>query len=328
MGRQSIRSGSRERSPFGVRVARWVAWASFVLAGVSAGVLVGVLGMAGAVAAEPSSGASGAAGASEGATKSTKRTLLIATTTSVHESGLLHAILPEFTKQSGLRLQIVAVGSGAAIEMGRKGDADVVIAHAPAAEEALVKEGIARTRTSFMENYFVLVGPKEDPAGVAAAATPEEAFGRIGRLRPAFVSRADESGTHTKERALFSAAGLDPEARWPGYHRTGSGMGPSLQVAGEKRAYILSDIGTFLAFRDRIGLVVLSKPAPSLRNVYSVLQLDATRFARPIESEGAAALEAFLLSPEVQRRIGEFGREKFGESLFVPLRPGQGKGTR
>lgn len=257
-------------------------------------------------------------GAEPGAAEA-KRKLLIATTTSLQESGLFDAILPAFSNQSGYSLQIVAVGSGAAIEMGRKGDADVVIAHSPAAEEALVAEGIARSRTAIMENHFVLVGPPEDPAGVARTKTPEEAFGRIFRLRPPFVSRADESGTHAKEKALFTAAGADPAARWPGYLQTGSGMGPSLQVAGEKRAYILSDLGTHLAFRERTGLVVLSKKSPSLRNVYSILQLDSTRFERPIEIEGAKALERYLLSPAVQEKIAAFGRDRFGESLFTPL---------
>jgi tungstate transport system substrate-binding protein len=253
------------------------------------------------------------------ASAAAKRTLLIATTTSLQESGLLDALLPAFADQSGYSIRIIAVGSGAALEMGRKGDVDVVLAHSPAGEEALVKEGAARSRTPIMENYFVIAGPKEDPAGVANAKSPEDAFARIYRLRPPFVSRADESGTHAKEKALFTAAGADPATRWPGYVQTGSGMGQSLQVAGEKRAYILSDIGTFLAFKDRIGLVVLSKRAESLRNVYSILQLDPTRFERPIEIEGAKALERYLLSPETQARIRDFGVDRFGESLFMPL---------
>lgn len=248
-----------------------------------------------------------------------KRSLLIATTTSLQESGLLDALLPGFADESGYSIRVVAVGSGAALEMGRKGDADVVLAHSPAAEEALLKDGVVRSRTPIMENHFVLVGPKEDPAGVGKAKSPEDAFARIYRLRPPFVSRADESGTHVKEKALFQAAGGDPAVRWPGFVQTGSGMGAALQVAGEKRAYILSDIGTFLAFRDRIDLVVLSKPAPALRNVYSILQLDPTRFERPIEIEGAKALERYLLSPAVQKQIRDFGVDRFGESLFVPL---------
>lgn len=248
------------------------------------------------------------------------RSLLLATTTSVQESGLLDALLPGFTKSSGYGVRVIAVGSGAAIEMARKGDADVVIAHSPEAEEALVRDGFATSRTSFMENYFVLVGPKSDPAGIAAAESPEAALGRIFRSRAPFVSRADQSGTHVREQALVKAAGLDPKAPWPGRVETGSGMGPSLLVAGEKRAYILSDVATYLAFRDRVDLVVLSRPSPSLRNVYSILQLDPKRFGHPIESEGAIALERHLLSPEVQRQIEAFGRDRFGEALFVPLR--------
>lgn len=251
------------------------------------------------------------------------RPLLLATTTSVQESGLLDALLPGFTQASGYAVRVIAVGSGAAIEMARKGDADVVIAHEPEAEEALVRDGVATSRTSFMENYFVIVGPKADPASIAKAETPEAAFGLLFQSGTSFVSRADQSGTHVREQALVKAAGLDPKASWPGRVETGSGMGSSLLVAGEKRAYILSDIATLLAFRDRIELVVLSRPSASLRNVYSILQLDPKRFEHPIESEGAAALERHLVSPEVQSQIGAFGRDRFGEALFIPLAPGQ-----
>lgn len=255
------------------------------------------------------------------ASAETTRPLLLATTTSVQESGLLDALLPGFTRESGYPVRVIAVGSGAALEMARRGDADVVIAHSPEAEEALVREGIAKSRTRFMENHFVIVGPKEDPAGVAKAESPEAAMALVFRAQAPFVSRADQSGTHTREQALVKAAGLDSKGSWPDRVETGSGMGPSLLVAGEKRAYILSDIGTFLAFRDRVDLVVLSRPAPSLRNVYSILQLDPTRFSHPIESEGAAALERYFLSPDVQRQIGRFGRDRFGEPLFAPLVP-------
>lgn len=263
------------------------------------------------------------ADAGAAARPNSQRPLLLATTTSVQESGLLDTLLSGFTKATGQAVRVIAVGSGAAIEMARKGDADIVIAHAPEAEEALVRDGIATSRTSFMENYFVLVGPKADPAGVARAETPEAAFGLLFRSGAPFVSRADQSGTHTRELSLAKAAGIDPKAPWPGRIETGSGMGPSLLVAGEKRAYILSDIATYLAFRDRIDLTVLSRPAPSLRNVYSILQLDPKRFDHPIESAGAAALERHLLSPEGQRAIGAFGRDRYGEALFVPLRPTQ-----
>lgn len=246
------------------------------------------------------------------------RSLILATTTSVRDSGLLDTLLPDFTRRTGIRVKVIAVGTGAALRMGRQGDADLLLTHAPDAEQALVDEGIVRRRTPFMENHFVIAGPSEDPAGVGSAPSPEAAIAAIVAQGAPWVSRADDSGTHKREQALFRAAGLDPDHRWPGLVRTGSGMGLSLQVAGQRRAYVLSDIGTFLAFRERVDLVALSKPAPGLRNVYSLLQLDASRFERPLHSAEAEALEAWLLEPEVQQRIGRFGRERFGRALFVP----------
>lgn len=247
------------------------------------------------------------------------RSLILATTTSVRDSGLLDDLLPAFTEKSGIEVRVIAVGTGAALRMGREGNADLLLTHAPAAEQALVDEGIVRRRTPFMENFFVLAGPAEDPAGVAEASSPEEAVKQIAAARAGFVSRSDDSGTHKREKALFEAAGLDPDADWDGLVRTGSGMGLSLQVAGQRRTYVLSDIGTFLAFQKRVDLVVLSKPGPSLRNVYSLLQLDAERFERPLHTAEAEALEVYLLDPEVQARIGGFGVRKFGRSLFTPL---------
>lgn len=254
------------------------------------------------------------------AAESGEQSLILATTTSVRDSGLLDELLPDFTRASGIEVRVIAVGTGAALRMGREGNADLLLTHAPAAEKLLVDEGVVTRRTPFMENFFVIAGPADDPAGVAGAASPERAIQRIAAVSAPWVSRADDSGTHKKEKALFAGAGVDPEAGWPGFSRTGSGMGLTLQVAGERRAYILSDIGTFLAFRERIGLKSLSRPAPSLRNVYSLLQLDAERFERPLRSTQAQALERFLVGADVQRRIGEFGRKRFGRPLFTPLR--------
>jgi tungstate transport system substrate-binding protein len=250
------------------------------------------------------------------------RSLLLATTTSVRDSGLLDALLPGFEAQTGIRVRVVAVGTGAALRMGREGNADVLLTHAPAAEQALVEAGVLRRRTPFMQNHFVIAGPPEDPAGVAEADSPEQAVQRIARQPAPWVSRSDESGTHRREVALFEAAGLDPDASWPGLVRTGSGMGASLQVAGERRAYILSDIGTFLAFRDRIGLVALSRPAESLRNVYSILQIEGARFSHPLAREEAEAFERHLLEPSVQAMIADFGRARLGRPLFTPLPAG------
>jgi tungstate transport system substrate-binding protein len=244
--------------------------------------------------------------------------LLLVTTTSVRDSGLLAALLPVFQQQTGIRAQVIAVGSGAALRMGRDGNADVLLTHAPEGEEDLVASGAAIRRTPFMENYFVIAGPPEDPAGVRGAISPADAIRRIAAASARFVSRGDDSGTHRREVALFEEAGLDLDARWPGFMSSGAGMGETLQIAGEKRAYVLSDIGTFLAFQKRIELEAFSQPAPSLRNEYSVVRLDPDRLD-PLRAEHAAQFEAFLLDPETQRMIADFGNERFGRPLFRPL---------
>ena len=248
-----------------------------------------------------------------------KRSMILATTTSVRDSGLLDALLPEFTEATGIRVRVIAVGTGAALRMGREGNADLLLTHAPASEQVLVDEGIATRRTPFMENFFVIAGPAKDPAKISAAISPEDAIRRIDAAGAGWVSRSDDSGTHKREKALFQAAGLDPEADRDRLVRTGTGMGLSLQVAGERRHYILSDNGTCLAFHKRVDLEVLSKPGPSLRNIYSILQLDSSRFERPLHTSEAEELERFLLTKKTQRAIGAFGLDKFGRTLFTPL---------
>jgi len=245
--------------------------------------------------------------------------LLLATTTSVRDSGLLDALLPAFQQRSGIHVNVVAVGTGAALRMGREGNADVLLTHAPAPEAELVASGEALDRRPFMENHFVLVGPKQDPGGVAGATSPEDAYRRLAAASAPYVSRADDSGTHKREVALLEGAGLPAEGGWQGFARTGQGMGLTLMVAGERRAYTLSDIGTFLAFQDRVDLVVLSQPAASLRNVYSVLRIDPERFERRVGVEAATRFADFLLEPDTQRRIAAFGLERFGRPLFRPL---------
>ncbi|MCE2392378.1 MAG: substrate-binding domain-containing protein [Proteobacteria bacterium] len=245
------------------------------------------------------------------------RGLLLATTTSVHDSGLLGEILPEFERRSGLRVRVVAVGTGAALRMGERGDADVLLTHAPEGERELVASGAALARTPFMQNHFVIAGPAGDPAGVRGAASVEEAMRRAATA--AYISRGDDSGTHRRERELLRAAGLREQGGWDGFASTGTGMGLTLQVAAERGAYVLSDIGTFLAFRERTGLEALSRPGPRLRNVYSLVRLSPERFGGRIDSRGALQLERFLLAPETRRRIAAFGRERFGQALFEPL---------
>ncbi len=251
--------------------------------------------------------------------------LLLVTTTSVRDTGLLGALLSVFEEQTGVRAQVIAVGSGAALRMGRDGNADVLLTHAPEGEKKLVASGAAVSRTPIMENYFVIAGPPKDPAGVRDASSPADAIRQIADSSARFASRGDDSGTHRREVALFKEAGLDPEARWSGFLSSGAGMGQTLQIAGEKRAYVLSDIGTFLAFRERIELGSLSKPAPSLRNVYSVLRVNPNRLD-PVRAKRAEQFETFMLDPETQRQIADFGRERFGRPLFEPLhlepRPG------
>lgn len=249
-------------------------------------------------------------------------TLDLATTTSVRDSGLLDALLPEFEAKTGIHVRVIAVGTGAALRMGVEGNADVLLTHAPISEQELVDSGVALKRVPFMENFFVIAGPEEDPAGIRNAVSVRDAYQRLAATESPYVSRDDDSGTHKCEVALMRAADLDAESSWPGFARTGAGMGLTLQVAGERRAYVLSDIGTFLAFRERIGLVVLSSDSADLRNVYAVLRIDPARFAdraTPINGAGAVALESFLTSADTQQRIAEFGRDRFGRSLFTPL---------
>lgn len=244
--------------------------------------------------------------------------LLLATTTSVRDSGLLDELLPLFTRESGIRVRAVAVGTGAALRMGAEGNADALLTHAPAGEEALVASGAAISRRTFMENYFVIVGPPEDPAGVASAATAANAFRRMRNAGSPYVSRGDDSGTHRREVEILQSAGIGTED-WKGFMSTGSGMGIALQVAGERRAYTLSDIGTFRAFHSRIGLVPLSRPEPALRNPYSIVRINPERFPGKIRAEAARCFADFLTRGDIQQRIGEFGSERFGEPLFAPL---------
>jgi tungstate transport system substrate-binding protein len=248
------------------------------------------------------------------------RSIVLATTTSVQDSGLLDVLLPVFHDKTGITVKVVAVGSGAALRMGEEGNADVLLTHAPEGELALVKSGKLVDRRPFMENYFVIAGPPEDPAGVAQAADAADAVRRIAAARAPFASRADDSGTHRRERALFQAAGLDPNASWEGFVRTGAGMGITLQVAGERRAYVLSDIATFVAFHERTNLVSLSRPDPALRNLYSVMRPNPERHPPgTLDVEDAVRFADFLVAPETLQRIRSFGSDDRGRPLFSPL---------
>lgn len=244
-----------------------------------------------------------------------ERTVLLATTTSTQDSGLLDELVPLFEQQTGYAVKTIAVGSGQAIAMGRRGEADVLLVHSPDAEKALVTEGSGANRRLVMHNDYVLVGPPADPAGLARG-TAAECFQRIAASASLFVSRGDGSGTHAQELKLWKAAGIAPEGR-PWYQQTGQGMGQTLAVAAEKKAYTLSDRGTYLALRQKLGLPILHEGDPALRNVYHVLEVNAARFPK-VNAAGGRAFADFLVSKPVQERIKTFGIAAHGSPLFFP----------
>ncbi len=242
--------------------------------------------------------------------------VLLATTTSTRDAGLLDSLLPVFERQSGYTVKVIAVGSGQALELGRRGDADVVLSHAPEAERALLDSGYFVRRRLVMHNEFLIVGPPDDPASIRGMHSAAAALRRIDSLGAPFVSRGDRSGTQQRELSLWRDAGVGaPAGGW--YMESGQGMGQTLQMADEKRAYVLSDIATYLAWRDRVSLVPLVQGDPALYNVYHVLELNPKNAPR-INVAGGQALADFFVSPATQQLIGEFGRRRFRQSLFVP----------
>ena len=242
------------------------------------------------------------------------RDVILATTTSVRDAGLLDTLLPPFERTAGYTVKVVAVGSGQAMELGRRGEADLLILHDPAGEDRFVAEGFGIDRRALMHNEFVLVGPAGDPAAVRGTDV-RTAFRRLAAAGAPFVSRGDRSGTHVKELALWEAAGRSPSPRW--YRETGQGMGATLVIASEFAAYALTDVATLLAHRLPPALEILVQGDTVLRNPYHVIRANPARFPR-VNADGAAALAAYLLSPEVQRMIGEFRRAELGRSIFVP----------
>lgn len=254
-------------------------------------------------------------------------TIILATTTSTQDSGLLDDLLPRFEKATGYAVKTIAVGSGQALAMGKRGEADVLLVHSPEAEQALVAEGSGVNRRLVMHNDFVLVGPPADPAGVARH-TAMEALRRIAATKALFLSRGDNSGTHAQERKLWQAASLEPEGQ-PWYQQTGLGMGQTLAIAADKGAYTLSDRGTYLALRQKLGLPILHEGDPTLRNVYHVIEVNGARFPK-VNAAGARAFADFLVSKEAQQRIKEFGIACYGSPLFFPdaVVPQAGAGRR
>jgi tungstate transport system substrate-binding protein len=241
--------------------------------------------------------------------------LLLVSTTSTQDSGLLDVLLPVFTAKTGYAVQLVAVGSGQALKLGEQGNADVILLHSPAAEKEFVAAGFGIDRRLVMHNDFVIVGPASDPAGIRGE-NPVNALEKIFALHVTFVSRGDDSGTHVKELALWKNAGLDPAGKdW--YLETGQGQGATLSIASEKSGYALTDRGTFLAYKSNVDLEILVEGDPFLLNVYHVITVNPDKFPN-VNFEGAKAFANFITSDEGQKVIADFGVEKFGQPLFFP----------
>lgn len=243
--------------------------------------------------------------------------LILATTTSTRDTGLLDSLLPVFERQTGYSVKVIAVGSGQALAMGRRGDADLVLSHAPEAERVLMDSGYFVRRRLVMHNEFLIVGPKADSAGVRTVGDPVTALRQIAERHARFVSRGDQSGTHQRELQLWKRAGGLPAAPRDWYIESGQGMGATLLMADEKHAYTLTDIGTYLAWRSKLELVPLVEGDDLLFNVYHVLELNPKTAPRA-NLVGGKALADFFVAPETQRMIGAFGKAQFGRSLFVP----------
>jgi tungstate transport system substrate-binding protein len=242
------------------------------------------------------------------------RSIRLATTTSTVDSGLLDVLAPVFEKKYGIEVDILSLGTGQALETGRRGDADVVLVHARQAEDEFVASGHGIDRRDVMHNDFVLVGDPSDSADVRGY-NAVQALAKIASSGSLFVSRGDDSGTHKKEMALWKAAGLGPSGDW--YLKAGSGMGETLLLANEKGAYTLADRGTYLAFRDKIRLAILVQNDPPLLNPYGIIAVNP-KLHKDVNYRGAMKFIDFITSAEGQEIIAEFGKDKYGEPLFFP----------
>jgi tungstate transport system substrate-binding protein len=263
--------------------------------------LVGAFGVAGCGGDE----------SDESNTGNDKGRVILATTTSTQDSGLLDELLPTFEEESGCSVKTVAVGSGEALTLGEKGDVDVLLVHSPEAEEEFMQGGHGSSRKAVMHNDFIVLGPAGDPARIENAGSAADAFRRIAGAEAPFASRADESGTHTKELSLWEAAAVEPKGSW--YIETGQGMGETLTISSQKQAYTLSDRGTFLA-TDNVDLELLVEGGKDLLNPYHVIVVKGESVNRAC----APDFSDWITSPATQDQIGRFGVAEFGEPFFVP----------
>ena len=240
--------------------------------------------------------------------------LRLATTTSARDSGLLDVLLPEFEREHDCRIDVIAVGTGAALELGRSGDADAVLVHARHAEQRFMTAGYGSRREEFMKNEFVILGPVDDPANVKGRSAAQ-ILSTLSAENHRFLSRGDESGTHQKERELWAGLSINPA--WENYLESGQGMGATLTMADEMRAYVLCDMGTYLNFNDRIELVPMNSPSAGLDNHYSCIVVNPDRHAHPTANL-ANSLADYLISHDVQQKIARY--QLHGFSLFTPTR--------
>jgi tungstate transport system substrate-binding protein len=241
--------------------------------------------------------------------------VILATTTSTVDTGLLDELLPIFKEQTGYEVSTIAVGTGEALRMGEEGNADVLLTHAPASEQPLVDKGDVINYQLVMHNDFVIVGPANDPAKIKGMKSAADSFKKIMDSSSAFVSRGDDSGTHKKEKSIWEKLNVEPKGDW--YIEAGAGMGDTLRMASEEQAYTLTDRGTYLAWKDKLDLEVMVEGDKILLNIYHVMQVNPEKNDK-INAEGAKAFVEFMVSPDTQKIIEDFGKDKYGEPLFVP----------
>lgn len=243
------------------------------------------------------------------------KAVILATTTSTQDSGLLDVLVPLFEKESGFQVKTISVGSGQAMKMGEKGEADVLLVHSPEDEKRFMAGGFGVTRRLVMHNDFIVVGPAGDPARIKGAQAAD-AMKRIAQSGAIFVSRGDNSGTHAKEKGLWKAAAINPEGhKW--FQQTGLGMGQTLNVAAEKKGYTLTDRATYLSLKKGLGLVILVEGDSKLLNVYHVIELNPVKWPK-INTQGGKAFADFMVAKKTQEIIGRFGVDTFGAPLFFP----------
>ena len=242
--------------------------------------------------------------------------VILSTTTSTQDSGLLDVLVPMFERKSGLTVKTISVGTGQALALAARGEADVTLAHAPGLEKKYVEDGKMSNRRLVMYNDFVIIGPPDDPAKIKGLPKAVDALERIAESRARFVSRGDKSGTHVLEQGLWKQAGIEPKGAW--YIESGQGMGQTLGIANDRRAYTLTDRGTYLAFQKRVDLPILVEKDRPLLNIYSVMEVNPSNGPR-VNAAGGKAFAEFMLASETQAVIKAFGVDKYGQPLFVPV---------